>query len=343
MDVDNLAELITSRLPAYATIRDHARSIADELLTIGAMVPIDDWLIVGGSLARGEPTMIPGRGGLRLISDIDCLYVHYGDSPSMPVQDLISLASKTFPTVDIETMSLHDYRALETAIGYDFKNLGLALTDRGLPPHDPVTLDLPRDAYEILLYYVMAWMWHGCFDQWLSEEQAPEFHLIVNRLCIKVLRATGMLDGAYHCHDIAKMDPIVGERMRTELDWRADPSQPPLTPGRFWTYVSDAFDAFDYTYGHPHTDAVTWTRYSHTSEGRIVAKYQRMICEIARHLAYAWQVQPSPSWQVTVLDQVWTRMSGWTGTFHPGGPERFFADNKQDIHDHLLAMKVQTV
>ncbi|MBF6136628.1 hypothetical protein IU501_26965 [Nocardia otitidiscaviarum] len=341
VNTDALARRITRCHPQTAAVARTGRRVADELLNLGAMVPADDWLIIGGSLARGEPTFIPHGGDLILGSDIDCTYVHYGDEPSMPVADLVTVAEKTFPHVDMMTMPLADYRALGTLLGFDVKNIGLSVTDRGLPPHDSVQLDMPRDAYENLLYYTQAWFWSRCTQCWLTGPDTA-FHHTVSRLCVKILRSTAMLDGAYCHHDLHKMPTNVADRMRSELAWRANPTQPPMNPGRFWTYLADAFDRFDTAYGCVHTDAVTGTRYSRSLHGHIIAGHHQRVHRLARHLAYTWLASPDPHQLANVMRQVWDSVTGWTGTIPHEGPEDYFAAHQREIHDHLLEMKVRT-
>lgn len=59
VNTDALARRITRCHPQTAAVARTGRQVANELLNLGAMVPADDWLIIGGSLARGEPTFIP--------------------------------------------------------------------------------------------------------------------------------------------------------------------------------------------------------------------------------------------------------------------------------------------
>ncbi|WP_328402634.1 hypothetical protein [Nocardia sp. NBC_00403] len=341
MDAIALAERITSRLSNAAELEQTAVSIADDLLLLGRCVPDDDWLIVGGSLARGEPTFISRSVGERLlISDVDFLYVHYGDEPSMPVRELRALAGKAFPTIDLMTLPLGDYRAIQTSLGFDFKDLGLGVTEHGLPEHEPVKLDA-RDAYEILLYYTQAYFWLGIHDQWCAGIDSALFHLMVNRLCMKVLRATAMLDGAYAHHDFDWMAPHLAEQMRAELNWRRDPTQPPMDPGRFWTYLHDAFQRFDTEFGLPRPDAVNYSCYATTSSGRIVARHHQAVHAVACAMADTWIGTPDPAALATVKRRAWQRTTGWTGTAPQPSPEDYFRAHKQEIHDHLLAMKVQ--
>ncbi|WP_433204507.1 hypothetical protein ACQP1G_16090 [Nocardia sp. CA-107356] len=340
MKTITLAERITSRLSNAAEIEQAARGIAEDLRALGQCVPADDWLIVGGSFARGEPTFIRRHGEPQLISDVDFLYVHYGDAPSMPVRELRILAEKAFPAVDLMTLSLGDYRAVQTSLGFDFKDLGLAVTDHGLPQHDPVRLDA-RDAYEILLYYTQAYFWLDLHEQWCAATDSVQFHLMVNRLCTKVLRATAMIDGAYAHHDFDSMPPHLGEQMRAELRWRRDPRQPPMDPGRFWRYSYDAFQRFDNEFGQPRADAVNYSRYATTSSGRVVARHHQAVHAIARAMADAWIAAPDLAALATVKRRAWERITGWTGSGRQRSPEDYFLAHKQEIHDHLLAMKVQ--
>ncbi|NKY31407.1 hypothetical protein [Nocardia gamkensis] len=340
MDTTTLAERITSRLPHAAAVAREAFDIAEDLRTLGHCVPADDWLIVGGSLARGEPTFIRIGGKPLLISDVDLLYVHYGDHPSTQVHDLMAIAEKYFATVDLMTLPLSDYLAIQTSLGHDFKNLGLPVTDRGLPEHHPVTLDV-RDAYEILLYYTQAYFWLGLHDQWRTGAASTHFHLLISRLCVKILRATAMLEGAYAHHDFGQMAPHLAEQMRAELRWRADPTQPPMDPGRFWTYLHHAFTRFDTEFGQPRPDAVNYTRYAVTSSGRIVARHHQTVHALARAMADAWHTTPGPTALTTVKQRAWERITGWTGSARRESPEDHFRAHKQTIHDHLLAMKVQ--
>ncbi|WP_330231413.1 hypothetical protein OHA40_02360 [Nocardia sp. NBC_00508] len=340
MEAAALAERIICRLSNVADLEPKAIGIADDLLSLGNRVPADDWLIVGGSLARGEPTFISRAVGERLLSDVDLLYVHYGDEPSMSVDELVIHAEKVFPTVDLMTLSLRDYRAIQTSLGFDFKDLGLGITEHGLPEHEPVKLDA-RDAYEILLYYSQAYFWLGVHDQWCADSDSARFHLTVNRLCIKILRAIAMVDGAYAHHDFDWMAPHLAEQMRAELFWRRDPTQQPMDPGRFWTYLHDAFIRFDDEFGQQRSDAVNYSRYATTSSGRIVARHHQAVHALSRAMADAWIAEPDPMVLATVKRRVWERITGWTGNAHKPTPEDYFRAHKQAIHDHLLAMKVQ--
>ncbi len=338
MDATAVTERITSRLANTAEV---ARAVAEDLITLGRRVPADDWLIVGGSLARGEPSFLgQPNGKYLLVSDVDFLYVHYGDEPSTSIRELRSMAEKLFPTVDFMTLGLGDYRAIQTSLGFDFKDLGVALTDHGLPEHAPVELDA-RDAYEILLYYVQAYFWLAVHEQWRAGADSVQFHLVVNRLSMKVLRATAMLDGAYAHHDFDQMAPHLAEQMRAELRWRGDPSTPPLEPGRFWTYLHDAFKRFDDEFGLPRPDAVNHSRYATTSSGRVVARHHHASYTLARAMTEAWIASPDPEVLATVKRGTWQRITGWTGTVAQPGPEDYFRAHRREIHDHLLAMKVQ--
>ncbi|MEU6585908.1 hypothetical protein [Nocardia sp. NPDC046763] len=342
MDTYALTRRITASLPGPDNaVTAAAGRVADSLCVFGRLVPFDDWLIVGGSLARGEPSFArTADGQLELLSDIDLLYVHSGDHPSTSIPELQAMAEKLFPAVELMTMPIRDYRALATSLGHDFKNIGVALTDRGLPPHEPVHLDA-RDAYEILLYYVMAWFWSGLCEDWFDSRSTREFHLIVNRLCMKVLRATAMVDGAYRHHDMALMPEQVAERMRAELAWRANPLGPPADPGRFFTYLHAAFDRFDTAFGRPRPDAVAFSAYSQTPSGHIVADYQQAAQQLGRALAHTWVTTGDRTDVASVVPSIWARVTGWTGTNPPPGPQHWFSEHKKAIHDHLLAMKVQ--
>lgn len=319
-----------------------ASCIADNLLSIGRCVPPNDWLIVGGSIARGEPSFVRHGTEQVLLSDVDFLYVHSGHAPSMPVMELVEKAERYFPVVDLMALPLSRYRSVRTSLGYDFKNLGVAVTERGLPHHDPVELDA-RDAYEILLYYTQAYFWYGLHDSWLAGETTTQFHLVTNRLCMKVLRATAMLDGAYAHHDFDRMTPHLAQRMRTELRWRRDPTQPPMDPGRFWTYLADALTRFDTEFLQPRSDAVNHSRYATTSSGQIVARHHRAVHHLARVMAEAWPLTGDPRGLATVKHRAWVQYTGWDGTRIQSSPEDYFRRHKQEIHDHLLAMKVQAV
>lgn len=337
MDTTELAERITCRLSDAAALGSAACRIAHDLLVLGRCVPDDDWLIVGGSLARGEPTFI---GEHQLLSDVDFLYVYHGRNPSMPVGELVRLAEKVFPAVDLMTLSLGEYRVIQTSLGFDFKDLGLGITPRGLPQHNPVKLDA-RDAYELLLYYTQAYFWLGVHDQWRSGVDSASFHLTVSRLCMKVLRATAMLDGAYCHHDFDWMAPHLAEQMRAELRWRHDPAQRPMDPGRFWTYLDHAYRRFDNEFGQTRPDAVNHTRYATTNSGRIVARHHHAVHALSRAMADAWAAAPDVVGLATVKGRAWERITRWSGNARHSSPEEYFQTHKQDIHDHLLAMKVQ--
>ncbi|MEU1984432.1 hypothetical protein [Nocardia sp. NPDC019395] len=333
---------IVRRLDNAADLEDAATAIADNLLSIGRRVPPSDWLIVGGSLARGEPTFVRNEGKRVLLSDVDFLYVHSGQDPSIPAEKLIETAEQYFSVVDLMVLPLSGYRSIRTSLGYDFKNLGLPVTERGIPDHFRVELDA-RDAYEILLYYTQAYFWCGLHDSWLAGADTIQYHLVTNRLCMKILRATAMLDGAYAHHDFDRMAPHLAERMQAELRWRSDPDLPPMSVGRFWTYLADALARFDIEFGQPRADAVNHSRYATTSSGRIVARHHHAVHHLARAMTTAWPITGDPRALATVKHRVWAQYTGWDGTRAQPSPEEYFRRYKQEIHDHLLAMKVQAV
>ncbi|MBF6422349.1 hypothetical protein IU436_27310 [Nocardia farcinica] len=157
-----------------------------------------------------------------------------------------------------------------------------------------------------------------------------------------ILRATAMLDGAYAHHDFASMAPHLSEQMRAELRWRTDPTQPPLDPGRFWHYLHDAFRRFDYVFGGPRPDAVRLSRYAVTNSGQVIARHHRIAHDLARQVAAAWVAKPDLGELATVEAAIWSRVTGWAGTKPAPGPSAYFAAHQREIHDHLLAMKVQT-
>ncbi|MGY2033151.1 hypothetical protein [Nocardia gipuzkoensis] len=136
---------------------------------------------------------------------------------------------------------------------------------------------------------------------------------MISRLCVKILRATAMLDGAHAHHDFGHMAPHLAEQMRTELRWRADPTPPPMDPGRFWTYLHHAFTRFDTEFGQPRPEAVNYTRYAVTSSGRIVARHYQTVHALARAMTDASHATPDPIALTTVKQRVWERITGWTG------------------------------
>ncbi|MGQ4600372.1 nucleotidyltransferase domain-containing protein [Nocardia sp. R6R-6] len=342
MDTTTLARRIITSLPGPdPAVTLAAREVADSLRKLGELVPARDWLIVGGSLARGEPSFTrTSSEEPKLLSDIDLLYVHSGERPSTSLREVLSLAETVFPAVELMSMPVKHYQAVSTSLGHDFKNIGVPLTRHGLPPHTRVRLD-ERDAYEILLYYVMCWFWSGLSESWFDGDATTEFHLTVNRLCMKVLRATAMLDGAYRHHDLHLMAPPVAERMRAELSWRNNPLGRPADPGRFWSYLDEAFRRFDARFGRPRPDAVAFSPYAHTPSGHIVAEYQQTAQRLGRSLAHTWVATGNCADVATVVPSAWARITGWTGTNPPQGPRQYFREHRTAIHDHLLAMKVQ--
>jgi hypothetical protein len=151
-----------------------------------------------------------------------------------------------------------------------------------------------------------------------------------------------MLGGAYAHHDFDRMPPHLAEQMRGELRWRADPARPPLDPGRFWSYMRDALIRFDNEFGQVRADAVNFSRYA-TSSGRIVARHHQAVHHLARAMSEAWSDSPDPQVLATVKHRAWARYTGWSGTRVQPSPEDYFRRYRQNIHDHLLAMKVQAI
>lgn len=340
MNVAELSRTIVRRLPGAAALDVIATRVATSLRIVGECVPPGDWLIAGGSLARGEPTFVRQEGSWQLASDVDLLYVHSGEQPLVSITDLVATAQKHFPNVDLMTLSLREYRLLRTSLGHDFKNLGLPISGDGLPSHDRVVLEA-RDAYEILLYYTQAYFWSGLHEQWLSGADAPSFHHTISRLCAKVLRATAMLDGAYAHHDFDSMPPHIAQSMRAELRWRSNPSRRGMPPGRFWTYMAAALRRFDEEFGHPRVDAISHSRYATTSSGRIVARHHRAAHHLARAMSGTWLDTADPQVLTTVKHRAWSGYTDCSGTCPQIGPEQYFRLHQREIHDHLLAMKVQ--
>ncbi|MFI6041924.1 hypothetical protein ACIA8C_09835 [Nocardia sp. NPDC051321] len=342
MDAQLLARHIIRRRTNAPSLDYPALHIASELTDIGGRVPADDWLILGGSLARGEMFFLrTADDEYTPLSDVDLLYIHYGDTPSTDTHELVRQAEKTFSKVDFIVLSLSDYRRLHTVLGYEYKNLGVSLTERALPPHDPVTLDA-RDCYEMLLFYIQSYFGDELLTQWIAGTTAQDFHLTVNKLCMKVLRTAAMLQGAHCYHDLDVMDDPIADWMSAEIAWRTNPALPVMDPGRFWEYLQHTLGRFDAEFGRPRTDAVACTRYAVTSSGRIIGRHQQIAHELGTALATAWTDGPrGPTRLETVKRATWERITGWTGTRIRSGPEEYFQRHRSDIFDHLLAMKVQ--
>lgn len=332
-----LGRRMTRRLPNKLDVSASATMLGRDLLAVGEQVPQSDWLILGGSLARGEPSFVPSGASFRLLSDVDLLYVHGTDRPQVDVDDLKREAERTLSAVDIDVLSLDQYRRLRTALGHDYKNLGVSLVGRKLPDHDPVAITV-RDAYEMVLYAVAAYFWSGLFDHWLRGCTSTDPDRRLNRLCMKVLRSTALLDGAHACRDLHLMAPHTRDRMRAELAWRADPTKPPLDPGRFWTYLRDALCRFDTEFGGPRRDAITGTRYHRSIHGQVVAEYQRLAYGLACDIADLAAKVSDASALIAIKDRSWRAYKQSTES---ATAEQYFGEHKADLKHHLLAMSVE--
>lgn len=340
-DSSTLANHIVRNVEYPHTVAPSIAKLANDLLGLRTEVPTDTNLILGGSLARGEPSFVRGEEDYELASDIDLLLVHDSVLPPLTADEFVARTSPVLPTISLMTVSRSEYERLRTTIGYEFKDIGVSLNQPALPPHEPVTLGL-RDAYEFFLFSIEMYFWERTADRWAAGDNSMEFHLPLNRICVKLLRACGMLTGGYNHHDAIKMPARVRDLMADEIEWRKNPSPPPPDPGRFWPILAMVMRAFDDAHGVPKPDAVTGTEYEGRDGAAYVARHQRIAHSLARRIL----AQTGGGHAFSADELVAVKQREWASFVEMGvvrpviSPEVFFSERANLIRANLFEMKV---
>jgi hypothetical protein len=342
---DKLAELsllLVRRLEPSAELAHAAQSLAQQLIRTTEGVTPDNHLILGGSLARGEPIFVRGREN-ELASDIDLLLVHEALLPPFAVKDFIARAQPALPTLTLMTLSMTEYQRLRTSIGFEFKDAGYSLNHRRVPAHAAVEVTT-RDAFEVFIFGIFLYFMESLGQRWLSEEDSLGFRYALSRACVKMIRAGGMPLGAYSGHDLEQMRPDLADHMARELTWQRDPVGVSLPPQRFWCIARDVLANFDVVHGQARNDSIVDSEYEHAPGADVVAYHQGIAMRIARAVLAAGDPEALTAAKTAALIR-----HAWAEVVRDGlvrplfSPEEFFHLHAGTIRENLLALKVSPI
>jgi hypothetical protein len=341
MTSTDLAPFIVRRLDMPPEAMPAIRKLSEKIIESCQVVRAPGHaIILGGSLARGEAIFRERNGTWQLASDIDLLMVHDSTLPAVSSAEFVKHSIHDLPTLTMMTLSAQEFRRLGTNIGYSFKNEGIPLNAKTLPPHSPVELT-SRDAFEILLHSVICSFEESFIDRWASGDSNPGFQDEVSRVCTKALRATAMLDGHQSSRAAQAAGFGVGPLMRREVDWQ-DGRSMPLDPGRIWEIFRLATARFDGDYRAERLDAVSGTRYAGSLSGQIVERHQRLASLLLREiLRQVHEPHPDPNVIRKARDAAWTTVVS-QGQVRPHKTlEEYFARQADLFRAQLLAMKIE--
>jgi hypothetical protein len=334
-----LAERIVRRLPRRVGFEDAAAVLADRILACADGLPEGSHLVLGGSLARGEPSIELRPDGFTLISDIDLLLVHESTLPPEPPEDFVRRHADALPTVSLMTVSLPEFRRLQTSLGHDFKEGGVPL--RGPAPAVPPVPLTPRDAVEVFAFGAMLYFGERLAERWTGDDP-PWLHYAHGRVCSKVLRSVGMLRGAHAQHDASGLPRELAEHAETELSWLRSPAKRPFPPpGRVWPIFAMALAEFDRFHGGPIRDAVRGSHYEQRPGADFVAEHQALALAMLRGTLERYDPADADPARLRAGKQAaWIDLVR-AGAVRPyASPERFFTTRAAGIRDQLLRMKV---
>ncbi|MFI5733311.1 hypothetical protein ACIA49_24575 [Kribbella sp. NPDC051587] len=329
-----------------AAVQPASVALAERLLGLAELVPAESNLILGGSLARGEPSFVElPDGTYELDSDIDLLLVFPTPLAPFTNADFVARAKPVLPTVTIMFATTAEYSALKTSLGTDFKQpFGVSLNQDSLPIHEPFELDA-RDAYEVFLFSLQAYLWRELPERWAADPHDRSFQLELSSLCVKLLRSTVLLQGGTLSLDRDRAPSEILALIDQEIGWRRTAGRPALDPGRFWVYVARVLPYFDAAFGGRRPDSVIGSEYEGRFGADAVAWQQRIGLVLAT--AVVEQVQatggraPDVAEVVSALRASWTRLAV-DGFVEPtSAPGEYFAGRLEWFRGNLYAMKVR--
>ncbi|CAN5596792.1 hypothetical protein BH10ACT8_BH10ACT8_08540 [soil metagenome] len=296
----NLAETLIRRLPSGVGFEHAGQQLARGLHACADGVPEGSHLLLGGSLARGEPLLRVNGGSDLLISDIDLLLVHDTLLPPFAVDKFVRRHRSALPTITLMSLSGREYQRLTTSIGYDFKDGRVALTDRS-PEFETVVVD-PRDAFEVFIFGILLALLGDSF----LESRAD-----ASRAVGKVIRSVGLLDNVNAQHDFHSDREALAEAHRHQLRFLRDPSKsiPPERPHELLSVFAAGLTAHDYAAGLQRDDAVEGSRFDGRPGSDTVREVQRALVLLLRRMIAAPPDEPPAdkcvrAWRSIVADHV---------------------------------------
>jgi hypothetical protein len=337
-----LADFIVRRLDMPSSASGAVQELSEKLIACCQLVPAaGNYIILGGSLARGEAIFREVEGRWQLVSDIDLLLVHESTLPMISSAEFVDHFAEDLPTLTIMTVSAEEYVRLETNIGYSFKNEGVPLNTATLPVHSPIT-PTTRDAFEVLLHSIICYFEERFIERWASGDGRPSFHYELSRICTKALRAVAMLDGYQSSRDALAAGSLAGALIRSEVEWQ-ETQVSELDPGRIWEIFRLATERFDADYGAERLDAVSETSFERSLSGQIIKRHHRVASLLVREiLRRAGSFHTDPDFIKKARDDAWTAIVS-SGQVRPiKTPEEYFARQAGAFRENLLAMKVES-
>lgn len=338
LEVADLAQHIVRRLPRDVGFEDAGVSLARELNRCAEDVPPDAHLVLGGSLARGEPSIRVARQGFELISDIDLLLVHDSLLPPFTTADFVRRHESRLPTITLMSVSAREYQILETSLGYDFKDGGVVLTPH--PLRSPTVQTDHRDAFEVFVFAILL----ALLDGLLTLPAKGDSHEAASRVLGKVIRSVGLLEGVNAQHDVVTIDPTLALCHRQQIDLLHDPDKLPVqaTPDVICSALAAGLALHDAAAGRQRRDAIEHSKYQRRPGADFVQHAQRVLVQILRLTIAEGAALTDPR----ATSQA--RAAAWKTLVHDGiarpqvSPEEYSRSILGLFRQALLDMKVRT-
>ncbi|MGG2463763.1 hypothetical protein ACO0M4_28875 [Streptomyces sp. RGM 3693] len=341
LTVATLADRLVRRHPDRDRLGSATASLAESLVELGRRSPAGSCLIIGGSLSRGEPCIRASAGAWTLHSDLDLLLVHDDVLPPVLPATFSSFLENELPNADVMTLSSGQFAALDTSLGYDFKENGIVLSEGSVPAFESTSIT-PRDAREILAYTIFIYLWEALGLRSAQGEVSADLDYSYCRLTLKALRTVVMLHGGYAYHFDGELPDDLRRLLTSELAAHDALDNVPVLPAeRFLPVMSLALEAHTARFGVGPMDAVSGTEYQGRPGSDYVTVHQQLAFEYMGALVRETDGGADQSKLPFLLQDVWRQVMAR----HPEikaaeTPAAYFERNKRSIQQTLLMMKL---
>lgn len=335
---------LTRRVTGQEAVLPVFEDLVERVRDAAAAAPPGTSLILGGSLARGEPCYRIVDGRAMLLSDCDFVLVHDEPVSPVPYEQISDLLHSHLPDSEFYLLRAEQYARLGTPLGMDAKRDAMCLNQAELPQHELPELT-SRDALEIAVFAVNDLFMLGPAAAADSDGLAEAALYRINRVTLNLLRSSIMLNGGYYYHDVEFATPETKALVEDSLSWRDGHlgAKPPQ--------MSSCLLAMDLVFRHhssdgylrQHPDAVTGSSFEGRVGSQFVAHYQQLLIELAwEYLAEMAGRKINAGSVAEAQKRVWTSVASRTSGIAQAAftVDEFCASKLHVFCDQLLHMKL---
>lgn len=278
-NIDALAAYLVRRIPNTSEkLMFRVRALATDLLAVGKNVPPDCALLLGGSLARGEPCIHVHGTDTLVYSNADLMFLHGEVVPPKSFRDFWSRTKNEAPYVSLSYLRQTQFEALATVIGKEYRKHTVQLSEApvGYLPSPTLTA---RDAFEIAIDSFAEYFERDIAGQYARGQASNFLAYTMNRVELNALRSVIILNGGFSYHDIEVLPSSLQELATSALDWR-DAVSAPAHYDHF--HLLQTFDAVLYHhqkfgYGQNHGNAVSGSQFDGQCGSQYVIAFQEFV------------------------------------------------------------------